>query len=42
MQKLAKLKTKTSNKVCKPETYNKIVNDLVNRNRWQEAINKQF
>lgn len=42
MQELAKSVTETSSKVCKPKTYDEAVNDLINRNRWREAINKEL
>lgn len=42
MQKLVKLVIKISRKVCKPKTYDKSVNNLINRNKWQKVINKKF
>lgn len=42
MQKLAKSIIETSNKVHEPKTYNKIVNNPINRNRYQKTINKKL
>lgn len=36
--KFAKLVFETSNKVYKFKTYNKTINNLINRNRWYKAI----
>lgn len=33
MQEIAKSVIETSNKVYKPKTYNKVVNNLINRNK---------
>lgn len=41
-QELAKLVTEIISKVCKPKTYDEAVNDLINGNRWREAINKEL
>lgn len=42
MQELAKSITETSSKVHISKTYNEAVNDLINRNKWQKAIDKEF
>lgn len=42
MQKLIKLVTKINSKIHKSKTYNKSVNNLINRNIQQKVINKEF
>lgn len=41
-QKLAQSITEISCKVCKPNTYNKVMSDPINANRWQKIINKKL
>ena len=41
-QELAKSVTETSNKVREPKAYNKTINDLINGNRWQKAIDEEL
>ena len=41
-QELAKLVTETSSKVREPKTYDEAVNDPINGNGWQEAIDKEL
>ena len=41
-QELAKSVTETSSKIREPKTYNEAINDYVNKNKWQEAINKEL
>ena len=41
-QKLAKSVTETSSKVREPKTYDEAVNGLINRNRWQKAIDEEL
>lgn len=42
VQEFAKSITKINSKVHKPKTYNEPINNLINKNRWQKAINKEF
>lgn len=42
MQEFAKSVTETSSKVRESKTYNETINDYVNKNKWQEAINKEL
>lgn len=39
---LAKSLTDINSKICKSKTYNKAVNNLIKRNRWQKAINEEL
>ena len=41
-QELAKSITETSSKVRKPKTYDEAVNNPINRNRWQKAIDEEL
>lgn len=40
--KLAKSLIKTGNKVHKPKTFNKAINNLIHGNRWHKAIDKKL
>lgn len=40
--KFVKLVTETSSKIQKLETYNEATNNLIYRNRWQKAVNKEL
>lgn len=40
--KLAKSLTKTSNKVHESKTYNEAINNLIHKNRWYKAIDKEL
>lgn len=42
VQELAKSVIKTNSKMHKLNIYDKAVNDLINKNRWQEAIDEEF
>lgn len=42
MQELAKLITKTSSQVRKHKTYNEVVNNLINKNKWLKAIDEEL
>lgn len=42
VQELAQLVTEISSKMHKLKTYNEAVNDLINRNRQQKAIDEEF
>lgn len=42
MYKFVKLFTITNCKVYKRKTYNKTINDLIYRNKWHKAINKEL
>lgn len=42
MQKFVKLVTKTDSKMHKSKTYNKGINNLINRNIQQKVINKEL
>lgn len=39
---LAKLITKTNSKMHKSKTYNKAINNPINRNKWQEFIDEEL
>lgn len=41
-QELVKFVNEISNKVHELKTYNKSVNNLIGRNKWQKAINKEL
>lgn len=40
--KFIKSVTKTNNKVQKPKTYNKVINNPIYGNRWHKAIDKKL
>lgn len=40
--KLNQLVIKTSSKMRELQTYNETVNDLINKNSWKKAIDKEF
>lgn len=40
--KLAKFLTQNSNKVHKPKTYDKLIDNLIYENRWHKAIDKKL
>ena len=42
MQELAKSITKTSSKMREFKTYDEIINNQINKNRWQEAIDEEL
>lgn len=42
VQKLANSVIGTSSKVHKPKIYNEVVNNPINGNRWQKAINEKL
>ena len=42
MLELAKSITKTSSKIYELKTYDKAINNPINRNKWQEAIDEKF
>ena len=42
LRELAQLVTETSSKVREPKTYNEVVKNPINRNKWQEAIDKEL
>ena len=41
-RELAKSVTETNSKVHEPKTYDETVNNPINRNRWQEAIDEEL
>ena len=41
-QELAKSITKTNSKMREPKTYDQAANNLINKNRWQKAIDKEL
>ena len=41
-QELAKSGTEISSKVCEPKTYDEGVNNLINGNSWQKAIDEEL
>lgn len=41
-QEIAKSVTEISNKVRKPKTYDKAVNNLIKGNKWQKAIDEEI
>lgn len=42
IQKLVKLVIETISKVHKLKIYNKAINNLINKNKWQKVIDKEF
>lgn len=42
IHKLAKSMTEMSSKVYKPKTYNEIIDNLIHRNKWHKAIDKEL
>lgn len=40
--KLIKFLTETSSKMYKPKTYNKVIDNLIHKNRWHETIDKKL
>lgn len=40
--KLTKFIIKNNNKIFKPKTYNKIIYNLIHRNRWRKLIYKKL
>lgn len=42
IRKLAKTLTETSNKMHKPKTYNKTIDNLIYRNKWYKVIYKKL
>ena len=42
VQKLVKSVTETTSKVREPKTYDEAVNNPINGNRWQKAIDKEL
>lgn len=42
VREFAKSIIKTNNKVQKPKTYDKVINNLIYGNRWREVINEEL
>lgn len=40
--KIAKSVIETNSKVCKPKTYNKIINNLIYGNKWCGAVDQKL